>query len=236
MKKTLSLILATLFVVLALASCNNNPPKIPDVSTPGIPSGGESQPVASPGESSGDESTPIVPDEVEFTACDEEVYVTGDLNLRTSTSFDADNVAKTVDKGTKLRRIGFHETWSKVVFEDTEYFCSTAYLSKELPAENITFTDVDETLYVCPDGKFEGESKLYTEADRTKEASITIAAKTAVKRTGVYYENPEDAEKLGWSRIEYEGATYYIRNSQLTETAPTTPAESAPAAESTNAA
>jgi len=230
MKKTLSIILAAIVLVCAFASCNNNKNPQNPPSTPAPNTGGEQTTSSTPAPSGAESSTPAVPDVVDFEPCDEEVYTTGDLNLRSSTTFDTnDNIEKTVDAGTKLRRTGYHETWSKVIYEEVEYFCSTSFLSTELPADQISFESCDETLYVCPDGKFEGESKLYTEPDRSKQASITITAKTEVKRTGVYYESGDNPEKLGWSRIVYNNETYYIRNSQLSATAPSTPADPTPA-------
>ena len=176
------------------------------------------------------ETTPAATESEETTSYelrDEIVYVFGTtvgLNLRSTDNFDDEsNIVTTVPNETELKRIGYNELYSKVIYNDKEYFCSSAYITTELPASMITFEDVLEIVYVAPNGEWEGEVKLYTEPDRSKEATITISAKEAVLRTGIYLEDPENTEdNTGWSRIVIpsNGDIYYIRNSQISLVAP----------------
>ena len=248
MKKIIALILVTVLAVCALASCNNNKPKDPEVTTPkaqgsepSVPSGSNNDPTAS----TPYESTPIIPD-VEFETRDEDVYVFGTesgLKLRTSNFFDNDtNVAEIVPNGTKLHRIGYSEaeSISKVVYEGKEYICGNRFITTEVPGsdEAVEFETVDETVYIHT-GTEGGTATIYTKAykgwsSENKKNLVTDMAYptegTAVKRTGICYEDDNDPE-VGWSRIEYNGVTVYVRNSVLTKTAPTTtPAATTPAA------
>ena len=50
------------------------------------------------------------------------------------------------------------------------------------------------------------------------EIALTLPCGTEVIRTGILFEDIEAG--LGWSRVEYNGETYYIRNSCITATKP----------------
>ena len=70
-----------------------------------------------------------------FTQTDETVYVTGDqVNLRSEGSTSAQVVA-TLKKGTALKRTGYSEQWSKVIYEEKEYYISSTYVSTTKPEE-----------------------------------------------------------------------------------------------------
>ncbi len=217
MKKILSLALAIVMIALAIASCNK-PGNGDGSSTPGqsIPTPPASSSQSTPG--STPESTPNdQPEEIVFTDCDEKVYVVDTMSglwLRTATDFDDDSVKKEhVEYGTELRRIGKHETWSKVVYENKEYFASSAYLSTEKP-EAFNFDEVDETVYVTE------EAFIRSFPSRDEKYIVTSLAKdTALKRTGIMFE-PVDPEnnpdgEYGWSRVEYDGQICFMRNSVL---------------------
>lgn len=254
MKKIIAIILATVFVVLALASCNNNTTK-PDASTPagnkpGTPA--QSTPVdpdATP------ESTPdMTPDNTTFDTRDETVYVfnaENGLKLRTSNNFVIDNVAHIVANGTELKRIGVgieDPSVSKVVYNGVEFYCGSKYLTTEAPDSTestgdstvddtpVEFIDTDQTVTVLPDN-----ATVYTEAykgwapdNKKNTANFVLTKDTEVKVTGVCYEDETDLE-VGWARIEYNSETYYVRISVLSKIAvPTTPAESTPAATEAN--
>ena len=239
MKKILTLGLALIMVVLAMASCNKTgdgeASSTPKDSIPTPPPVTESTPEETPDETP-DETpveTPPAVEEIVFEECDEVVYVVGTdsgLKLRTSTSFDSEiNIAEIVEPGTELRRIGVHETWSKVVYENKEYFTSSRYLSTEKEVEEtevegkIVFDDVDETVYVHT-GYEGGQANIYSKPN--KNAPITDMALptegTALQRTGIAYDAPNDPEGLGWSRVIYNGKECYIRNSVVTTKAPAT--------------
>ena len=238
MKKILTLGLALVMVVLAIASCNKpgegDASSTPGDSIPTPPPVTESTPEETP-EASEPESTPESEpaEEIVFEDCDEVVYVVGTdsgLKLRTSTSFDSEiNIAEIVEPGTELRRIGVHETWSKVVYENKEYFTSSRYLSTEKESEEtepegkVVFDDVDETVYINT-GYEGGQANIYSKPN--KNAPITDMALptegTALQRTGIAYDAPNDPEGLGWSRVIYNGKECYIRNSVVTTKAPAT--------------
>lgn len=68
-----------------------------------------------------------------FQAVEETVYVTGSqVNIRAEYSTDSAVVAK-VGKGTELKRIGYSDTWSKVLYQDREYYISSQYISTTQP-------------------------------------------------------------------------------------------------------
>ena len=230
MKKILTLGLALIMVVLAFASCNKpgegEASSTPKEAIPTPPPTAESTPLETPEETPAESETEPVVEEIVFEDCDETVYVVGTeggLKLRTTTSFDGDaNIAVIVDPGTELRRIGVHETWSKVVYENKEYFTSSRYLSTEKESTEteadgkIVFEDVDEIVYVNT-GYEDGQVNIYSKPN--KNAPITDMALptegTEMKRTGIAYDTENDPEGLGWSRVIYNEKECYIRNSQL---------------------
>ena len=229
MKKILTLGLALIMVVLAVASCKD-PGEGEGSSTPkdSIPNPPESSSPADSSEETPDESEPVTPpEEIVFEDCDEKVYVVNTefgLKLRTATNFDDEsNVAEIVDPATELRRIGYHETWSKVVYENKEYFTSTRYLSTEKPGEGETepdakyvFEDCDEIVYVNT-GYEGGQVNIYSKPSRNALITdMTLPTEgTELRRTGIAYDMENDPEGLGWSRVIYNDKECYIRNSQL---------------------
>ena len=234
MKKILILGLAVLMIVMAIASCktigddteSTPADSIPTASTP------ESTPGSTP--ESTPESTPAPqPEEVVFTDCDETVYVVGTefgLKLRTATDFDDEtNVAHYVDPNTELKRTGVHETWSRVEYEGKEYFTSSKYLSTEKastetqPEVNVTFTPKNEKVYVKTNTEG-GSANIYTKPSKSYPASgVALPTEgTELKRTGIAYDTPGDPEGLGWSRVEYNGQEYFMRNSVLSTEKPKT--------------
>lgn len=228
MKKILTLGLALVMVVLAIASCNPGEGEGSSTPVQNIPTPPpDSTPIDTPEDTP--EDTPAETDpaeEIIFEDCDEAVYVVNTdfgLKLRNSTSFDGEaNVAAIVDPGTELRRIGVHETWSKVVFENKEYFTSSRYLSTEKPSDEtepdgkVVFEDVDE-IVVVNTGYEGGQVNIYSKPN--KNAPITDMALptegTELQRTGIAYDTEDDPEGLGWSRVIYKDTECYIRNSQL---------------------
>lgn len=71
---------------------------------------------------------------VTFEACEETVYVDAtSLNLRTSPSMDAETSVR-VERGAALRRTGRSEEWSRVIYEEKEYYAAAQYLTTEKPA------------------------------------------------------------------------------------------------------
>lgn len=139
--------------------------------------------------------------EVTFTACDETVYVTASaLNLRTSPAM-GDNIHTQVTQGQALRRVGYHETWSKVILEEKEYYVSSKYLTTEDPNAEVVFTTRYETVYITAD------SLYIREAPNSNGAIYDTATKgTEVIRIG-YNED--------WSKIMYDGKLLYCGSKYL---------------------
>lgn len=97
---------------------------------------------------------------------DEFVYVTGNqVNVRGLARTDAEIVA-VLDRGEQLRRIGYSEAWSCVLFQDRECYVSSRYLSEtkpEIPAETAAVTGVSSgEVKLNPDWKYAGFSKINT--------------------------------------------------------------------------
>jgi N-acetylmuramoyl-L-alanine amidase len=66
---------------------------------------------------------------------DETVYVAAtDLNVRVAPSLGAE-VAATLNRGAALRRTGYSQAWSRVIYQDKEYYISSQYLTTSKPAE-----------------------------------------------------------------------------------------------------
>ncbi len=238
MKKILAALLAVLMLASMLVACK---PDEPDETDPPKPSDTKVPPVSTPDPS---ESTPEgtdtpteppVVDEVTFVDVDETVYVVKILNgvdveglrLRNTLSFDSvSNIKYSVAAGAELKRTGVHETWSRVEYKGETLYCSTKYLTTEKPGEatdpnweeTVKFTEVDETVYAyAPDSAI----WYYSIPVHDPEYRVnTLKDGTEIKRTGIYYENPEDPEKLGWSRIVVDGNVYYTRNSVVTTAKP----------------
>lgn len=97
---------------------------------------------------------------------DETVYVTGDqVNVRAAAQPGAE-VVTALDKGSELRRTGYSESWSRVVYNERECYVSSQYLSvtkPELPAETAATAGVSSgEVKLNPDWKYAGYSKINT--------------------------------------------------------------------------
>lgn len=69
---------------------------------------------------------------------DETVYVTGDkVNLRANKS-PASQSLGLLNKGTALKRVGYDDTWSKVIYNEKECYISSQFLSLTEPKEDET--------------------------------------------------------------------------------------------------
>lgn len=97
---------------------------------------------------------------------DETVYVTGDqVNVRAAAQPGAE-VITALGIGTELRRTGYSESWSRVVYKEQECYVSSQYLSvtkPELPAETAAAAVVSSgEVKLNPDWKYAGFSKINT--------------------------------------------------------------------------
>ncbi len=233
MKKIIAALLAVFMLASMLVACNNNPvegTKDPEGTKIPLPSNQGSTPEETP-EETPNETDPA--EVVEFEEADETVYVVKGvegLRLRSSLSFDdPTNIKYTVAPGTQLKRTGTHETWSRVEYKGETLYCSAKYLTTEDPAvstspdiSNIVFEDVEEKVFVDDPENEKGAAWYYSIPVLDPQYRVnTFADGTELTRTGIYYQDPEnDPEKLGWSRIVYEGNTYYMRNWVVSTEAP----------------
>ena len=79
------------------------------------------------------ETEPTTQAAPEFAAVDETVYITGnDVNVRLSCSTSSDVVA-TLNRGASVKRTGYSEEWSRVVYQEKECYIASEYLSTEAP-------------------------------------------------------------------------------------------------------
>ena len=222
MKKIISIMLAMLmlvsvFALAGCAGCNETPDDEAEGTTP--------------------DGNPI--ESVEFEKVEETVYTTDKVNIRSSTYTDIDNKITSVPAGTELQRIGYHEEWSKVMYNGEACYIKTAYLTTEEddvttapPAANTDeFTDRNETVYIYSDqdddGKCDGRcdeegqkiviANLYPQPVK-ENMKYSLECGTELKRTGILIEDEEMG--YGWSRVEYKGEVLYIRNSCVTTEKP----------------
>ena len=79
------------------------------------------------------ETAPTTQAAPEFAAVDETVYIIGnDVNVRSSCSTSSDVVA-TLNRGASVKRTGYSEEWSRVVYQEKECYIASEYLSTEAP-------------------------------------------------------------------------------------------------------
>ena len=229
MKKILCLTLALLMIMMMAVACKKDKTdgaESTDAGTPdydgSVPSGNEDDPDESKGYF-GEE------DEDVLVECNDTVYVVNapnGLNLRSSMNTDG-AAASWVKEGTELKRIAKGDEWSKVVYQNKEYYAISKYLSTEpggapdtkpetSPEVDIVFEDRNETVYV------KESAKIRSTPDKTNDENVVdwLDAGTELKRTGIAYDTENDPEGLGWSRVEYLGKVCYIRNSTLSDTNP----------------
>lgn len=121
---------------------------------------------------------------------DETVYVTGDqVNVRAAARPGAE-VITSLNKGAELRRTGYSDSWSRVIYQDRECYISSQYLSvtkPEIPVETVAAASASVNsgeVKLNPDWKYAGFSKIHTgsamlyrsEASNRKDKVICVNA------------------------------------------------------------
>lgn len=95
-------------------------------------------------------------------ARDETVYVTAtSLNVRTAPRQDAETVGKLYQKEA-VKRTGYSETWSRVMYGQNEYYAASQYLSKEKPVVPEETSSRPENSGVDDSAKKDGASERQT--------------------------------------------------------------------------
>lgn len=97
---------------------------------------------------------------------DETVYVTGDqVNVRAAARPGAE-VITSLNKGAELRRTGYSDSWSRIIYQDRECYISSQYLSvtkPEIPAETTAAaSESSGEVKLNPDWKYADFSKINT--------------------------------------------------------------------------
>ena len=210
MKKIIALMLAiiTVFSVLSMVGCN--------------------QPAGTP------EDTDDQGNKITFEKVNETVYASQTVNIRATMSTEGtDNIVKQLEKGEEIIRIGYHSEWSEVTYNGQTCYIKTRYLSTEpvaadtdpgsvetdVPDDQFTPVDPAEMLYIYWENEqgplSSGEVNVRDVPNWGATPVAQLAIGTQVKRVAVYYE--VEGEITGFSKIEYDGNTYYISNRALSE-------------------
>lgn len=79
--------------------------------------------------------TPInQPEPLDFTDVNETVYATSNVKIRENHSTDSEIIA-ILSKDESITRIGYHEEWSKVLYDGQEYYIASDYLTTDKAEE-----------------------------------------------------------------------------------------------------
>ena len=104
----------------------------------------------------------------EMETRNETVYVTAmDVNVRTAPGQEAEAAAR-LNRGTALSRTGYSQSWSRVIYQDKEYYIASQYLTTSKPEETQTTASATSgvgdlqagEVGINPDWKYAGYSKI----------------------------------------------------------------------------
>ncbi|MBH1940420.1 L,D-transpeptidase family protein [Mobilitalea sibirica] len=115
--------------------------------------------------------------EIEFEETSEIVYATANVNIRSGCTTKEDNIVALLKKGESLNRVGFHEEWSKVIYQDKTYYISSDYLSLEKPMSTEVVIDVPSSMF--PETSETTQSVIGNENSAHEEGSDTDNPKNA---------------------------------------------------------
>ena len=93
-------------------------------------------------ESSDDTPDLFDPDHIDLEEVNETVYSSKNVNIRMYPSTDSE-IITVLKKDDSINRIGFNEEWSKVLFDEKEYYVSSKYLTTDEPVAEI---ETEETV------------------------------------------------------------------------------------------
>ncbi|MBQ7338258.1 MAG: hypothetical protein IJW40_07370 [Clostridia bacterium] len=243
LKKILAFALA-LLVVASMAACSrdgeddkekdndgqqteqNNPEGNGEQTPPDTTDPDPDQTPEQPPEQTPDVTPPADP-EAGMTEVSEEVYATVTVDLRSAPEVSVDNVVGILRYGQRATRTKVSEEWSKITYQESEYFVASNCLalydaSIELPGDDpvvdpvpgdddpvtpdtsdFVTLDTPETVYVV------AESALNLRSAPGMDGEIKLKVGFGVAMERVALNNT-------WSRVEYNGVTYYAFSEFLT--------------------
>lgn len=117
------------------------------------------------------ESSPVAAEKTTETAPamaerDETVYATANVNIRTAPNTGAEVIA-VLTPGETVKRVGYSETWSQVIYQKKTYYIASAYLSTEKPVPAETAAESEnpsaaagESVTLNAEWKYAGFAKI----------------------------------------------------------------------------
>ncbi len=136
----------------------------------------------------------------------ETVYATAGVNIRAKASADSDIIG-TLIVGYSITRTSDSDGWSKVDYNGKTGYIKSEYLSTTKPQidNSSTTEEVKETVYAT------AGVNIRAKASTDSEILGTLAAGSSITRT---------SNSNGWSKVDYNGKTGYIKSDYLTTTKP----------------
>ena len=150
-----------------------------------------------------------------YTDVNETVWATYSVSIRSAASTDADKLDVLVGSYSITRTGVGNNGWSKVDYNGQTGYIKSEYLTTTKPAAASDSTqqttekkqETKETVYATAGVNI--RAKASADADKIG----TLAAGGSITRTG--------KTSSGWSRVDYNGQTGYIKSDYLTTTKPT---------------
>ena len=151
-------------------------------------------------------------DSASYTDVNETVWATYSVSIRSAASTDADKLGVLVGSYSITRTGVGDNGWSKVDYNGQAGYIKSEYLTATKPADasddaQQTVEEKEETVYATAGVNI--RAKASADADKIG----TLVAGGSITRTG--------KTSSGWSRVDYDGQTGYIKSDYLTTTKPT---------------
>lgn len=117
------------------------------------------------------ESSPVQAEKTTETAPamevrDETVYATANVNVRMAPSTAAE-VTAVLARGDSVKRTGYSESWSEVIYKEGTYYIASSYLTTEEPRQTPAAAETEalpaaagETIALNPEWKYAGFAKI----------------------------------------------------------------------------